>query len=143
MSTRSDSTPTNLKPTYLYKLIPHTAPPPSPLPLSLPTSALDRSSGFVHLSTAAQVPGTLRFFFSDHPHVYLARIPYERVEGDVRWEDPKAEVCGVRGGEGVFPHLYNERVALGAGEIESVVRWESGVDGWEEAVRKGQDWLVY
>lgn len=139
MSTTTDSNP---KPTYIYKLIPHTAPPADPLPDALPVSELDRSSGFVHLSTAKQVPGTLKFFFKDDPHVYVARIAYEPVEKDIRWEDPKAEVCGPRGGEGMFPHLYNG-LKLGKGEIESVARWERTEGGWDDALEKAADWLVY
>lgn len=40
-------------PTYAYKIIP-TAP-PSPIPEEYPLSELDRTDGFVHLSTASQV----------------------------------------------------------------------------------------
>ena len=136
------STTASTTPTYIYKLIPHDAPPPDQLPDALPVSELDRTSGFVHLSTAKQVPGTLKFFFKDHPHVYVARIPYAPLEKDIRWEDPKAEVCGPRGGEGMFPHLYNG-LKLGKDEIESVEKWECGADGWDEALQKATGWLVY
>lgn len=91
------------KPTYIYKLIPSTAPVPDDLPERLPVSDLDQRSGFIHLSTAPQVPNTLKFFFNDEPLVYVLRIEYERVEKDIRWENPDATVCGPRGGEGMFP----------------------------------------
>ena len=96
----------------------------------------------MHLSTAAQVPGTLRFFFKDDPCVYVARISYAAVARDIRWEDPKAEVCGPRGGEGMFPHLYNG-LKLGKSEIESVQRWEPTDGAWDVALKNAEDWLVY
>ncbi|THH14877.1 hypothetical protein EUX98_g9548 [Antrodiella citrinella] len=131
------------KPTYIYKLIPSSAPPPSPLPSALPISTLDQTSGFIHLSTSTQIPNTLKFFFKDELRVYVLRILYDAVEKDVKWEDPKAEVCGPRGGEGMFPHLYNG-LKLGKDEVESVAVWENHGDaGWEEALKKAEGWLVY
>ncbi|EIN12441.1 hypothetical protein PUNSTDRAFT_110931 [Punctularia strigosozonata HHB-11173 SS5] len=138
MSTIADS----VKPTYIYKLVPSSSPVPEPLPERLPVSDIDQSSGFVHLSTAPQVPGTLKFFFKDDPKVYVLRIKYDDVEDKIRWEDPKAEVCGPRGGEGMFPHLYNG-LKLGKEEVESVAVWERSAAGWDEALTKAQSWLVY
>jgi hypothetical protein len=37
----------------------------------------------------------------------------------IKWEDPKAEVCGPCREEGMFPHLYNE-FKLENDEMESV-----------------------
>ncbi|KAH7890284.1 hypothetical protein F5I97DRAFT_1834256 [Phlebopus sp. FC_14] len=132
------------KPTYIYKLISHTTPPPTDLPDVLPISPLDQSSGFVHLSTAHQVPGTLKRFFSGDPHVHILRLLYDKVEKDIKWEDPKAEVCGPRGGEGMFPHLYNG-LRLGREEVESVLVVPNGEAGWEEALSEDAvaGWLVY
>jgi len=129
------------KPTYIYKLIPSSAAPPSPLPSQLPISELDSSSDFIHLSTSLQIPNTLRWFFKNDAKVYILRISYDAVEKDIRWEDPKAEVCGPRGGEGMFPHLYNG-LKLGKDEVESVAIWENS-GGWEEALKKAEGWLVY
>lgn len=132
-----------MKPTYIYKLIPSTTAPPDPLPATLPVSELDRSSGFIHLSTAAQIPNTLKWFFADEPRVYVLRLLYESVEKNIRWEDPKGEVCGPRGGEGMFPHLYND-LKLGHDEVESVAVWERKEgEGWDDVVKKAQDWLIY
>jgi uncharacterized protein (DUF952 family) len=139
-------------PTYIYKLIPHTAAPPlppNPLPSALPVSQLDKSSGFIHLSTAPQVLGTLVHFFTDDPRVYVLRVPYASMQKHIRWEDPKGEVCGDRPGEGLFPHLYNG-LRLGKEEVESVVCWEregaqEGRKAWEELVKRAEQdgWLVY
>ena len=80
-----------VKPSYVYKLIPSSTPPPEPIPEKLPLSDLDARSGFIHLSTASQVPGTLKHFFAEEPFVYVLRIAFSQVEKDVRWEDAKAE----------------------------------------------------
>lgn len=79
------------KPTYLYKIIPSSNPPPNPLPEKLPLSALDSSSGFIHLSTAVQIPGTLKHFFADESLVYILRVNYDALEKDLKWEDPDAK----------------------------------------------------
>jgi uncharacterized protein (DUF952 family) len=136
------ATPSDANPTYIYKLISSTAALPDPLPDRLPVSDLDQTSGFIHLSTARQVPKTLNFFYKNDVKVYVLRIPYDPVEKNIKWEDPKAEVCGPRGGEGMFPHLYNE-LKLGKDEVESVQCWEKGPDGWDSALQSAEAWLVY
>ncbi|KAF9237214.1 hypothetical protein BU15DRAFT_48983 [Melanogaster broomeanus] len=145
-----ESTPTqNETPTYIYKLVSYTTPPPHPLPLALPISAIDQSSGFIHLSTARQVPNTLKFFFGADPRVYVLRLAYAAVAPRIRWEDPQATVCGPRGGEGMFPHLYTEGLRFGSGEVESVRVLERGGDaeaGWEAAIEADEEfrkWFVY
>jgi uncharacterized protein (DUF952 family) len=137
MATLSDAPPT-----YIYKLIPSSAPPPDPLPDRLPVSDLDQTSGFIHLSTSLQIPNTLKLFFKDDPRVYVLRIPYDVVEESIKWEDPKGEVGGPRGGEGVFPHLYNG-FKLGTDEVESVQSLEKGSDGWDSALKAAEAWLTY
>jgi len=127
-------------PVYVYKLVPSTAPPQQPIPKELPLSDLDATSGFIHLSTALQVPGTLKHFFADEPRVYVLRIEYARISKDVKWEDPKAKVCGTREDEGMFPHLYNSR--LGRDEVESMEVWENDGVGWDETLLKAASWLL-
>ena len=139
------ATPEDTKPTYIYKLIPSSTPPPDPLPVTLPVSELDRSSGFIHLSTSKQVPNTLKYFFTDEPRVYVLRLAYAPLEDHqlIRWEDPKAEACGPRGGEGMFPHLYNG-LQLGRGEVESVATWARREgESWEDVAEREKDWLIY
>lgn len=91
------------QPRYIYKIVPSTAPIREPLPERLPVSELDQRSGFLHLSTASQVPNTLKTFFQDEPLVYILRIAYNHVVQDIRWESPDGQVCGPRPGEGLFP----------------------------------------
>lgn len=130
------------KPTYIYKIVPYTAPPPTPLPAALPVSELDQNSGFIHLSTAIQIPRTLKNFFANDPSAYLLRIPYDPIEKDIKWEDPKGEAGGPRAGEGIFPHLYNG-FKLGKDEVDSVQSLTRGEGGWDEALQKAEEWLIY
>ena len=127
------------KPSFLYKIIPVSAAPPDPLPEVLPVSDLDQSSGFIHLSTAVQIPKTLNLFFGSEDRVYILRVPYERIEEDVQWEDPTAAVKGKYGTEGIFPHLYNG-LKFGK-EVDRVEVLEKG-EGWDHAA-KNAEWLVY
>ncbi len=118
-------------PKYLYKILPWSSSPlPDPLPAALPVSTLDSTSGFVHLSTGAQVLGTLRLFFPDDERVIILRVPYERVAADIRWESPDGDVRGEGPGEGMFPHLYNG-LRLGSAEVDAVGHWSKGKEGWE------------
>ncbi|KAB8256756.1 hypothetical protein BDV32DRAFT_128643 [Aspergillus pseudonomiae] len=132
---------TDKTPYYVYKLVPSTAPVREPLPEQLPVSALDQQSGFIHLSTAFQVPNTLKLFFKDEPLVYVLRISYERVAENLRWENPEGTVCGPRPEEGLFPHLYND-LKLGKDEVESIAIWIND-NGWDHALSQATPWLVY
>lgn len=64
-----------------------------------PGSADDVRDGFVHLSTAAQVQGTLDRHFVGEALVHLLMVDAEKLPGEaLRWE-------ASRGGA-LFPHLY-------------------------------------
>ncbi|KAG6828525.1 hypothetical protein H0H92_007653 [Tricholoma furcatifolium] len=132
-------------PNYIYKLVPSSSPVPlnhGDLPDRLPVSALDEESGFIHASTSTQVPNTLKFFFAEDAFVYVLRIKYKDVDSETRWEDPRAEICGPRGGEGLFPHIYNG-LKLGKDEINGVYILENGPDGWDAALSKAKEWLLW
>ncbi|KAF9491643.1 hypothetical protein BDN71DRAFT_1452487 [Pleurotus eryngii] len=128
--------------TYVYKLIHASTPPPDPLPESLPLSEFDVQSGFIHLSTARQVPGTLKQFFTNEPRMYVLRIPIRAIEKDVRWEAPSVPVSRDGVGDGTFPHLYSEK--LGSAEVESVALWEKGEGTWDKALGTEEvvSWLI-
>ena len=148
-------------PTYIYKIVPVSSGLPDPIPESLPVSELDKKDNFIHLSTAAQLPGTLVRFFADHEQVHILRIAYKNVEKDIKWENSKGtgtwksmyvERCqyptnskapGGVGEEGIFPHLHNG-LRLGCNEIESVATWKKDPD-WASAVNKAKDinWFIY
>ena len=107
---------------YIYKIAPAKPIPEWPAhdhadksnPI-LPSSSLDKSSNFIHMSRAIQIAGTLRHFFasnvSEQSSIWLlkVRISSRMEEQNVlRWESPDASICGARDGEGLFPHLYME-----------------------------------
>jgi uncharacterized protein (DUF952 family) len=58
----------------------------------------DVRDGFIHLSTQAQVAGTLAKHFAGESHLVLLRVSSAELGERLRWEPS-------RGGE-LFPHLY-------------------------------------
>ena len=65
-------------------------------------TALDRKDGFIHLSTAKQLTGTLAFYFEDFDSLVLLQINTQDFKDEIIFE--KAVPTGERTGE--FPHLY-------------------------------------
>lgn len=63
-----------------------------------PGSPVDIADGFVHFSTASQVPETLAKHFSAEGQLILLACDAEAVAADLRWEP-------ARGGT-LFAHLY-------------------------------------
>lgn len=117
-------------PTYLYKILP--SPPPSPLPTTLPLSALDAADGFIHLSTPAQIPATCSAFFADRDELYLlkmslAELRRRRPADPLVWER-------VDGRPDAFPHLYAG--AIGREDVlEVIVLARARHQSWDEAAR--------
>jgi uncharacterized protein (DUF952 family) len=114
-------------PKYIYKIVPED---PRPLNTGLPVSELDRKDGFIHLSTAKQVPKTVARFFKDADIVYLLKVPYAKVESKIIWEGAAA---------GTFPHIYDEDLSksLHDGNVTTVLecRRDGGL-GWDGVVEK-------
>lgn len=63
-----------------------------------PGSPADIADGFVHFSTAGQVPGTLAKHFAAEGELFLLACDADTMAGDLRWEP-------ARGGA-LFAHLY-------------------------------------
>lgn len=61
-------------------------------------SADDFRDGYIHLSTAEQLPGTAVKYFAGQPGLVLVAFQVERLGPSLRWEPS-------RGGQ-LFPHLY-------------------------------------
>jgi uncharacterized protein (DUF952 family) len=59
---------------------------------------VDLADGFVHFSTAAQVPETAARHFADVAGLCLIAVDADALGSDLRWEPS-------RGGD-LFPHLY-------------------------------------
>lgn len=75
----------------------------------LPLTPNDQRDGYVHLSTAAQLPGTLRRFFAGREDVLVLSICSDRlVDGQLRYE-----AASLAPGSECFPHFYG-RVRLDA-----------------------------
>lgn len=74
----------------------------------LPWSELDRRDGYIHLSRAEQVAGTLARYFAGRDDLVLLTIACDRIDGELRFEAPH-----VGAPDQLFPHVYG-RVPLAA-----------------------------
>ena len=61
-------------------------------------SPADLADGFVHLSTAEQLPGTLDRHYAGQTDLHLAAVDLDAVADDLRWEPARDGA--------LFPHLY-------------------------------------
>lgn len=78
-----------------------------------PGSPADVADGFVHFSTAAQLPGTLERHFAGEDGLVLVAVDPEAAGPALRWEPSR--------GGALFPHLYRP--------LESVdVLWSRPLD---------------
>ena len=68
-------------------------------------SADDSRDGFIHFSTAAQVPETLRKHYFGQRALFLVEVDGDALGSALRWERSRNEE--------LFPHLYGE-LDLGA-----------------------------
>lgn len=59
---------------------------------------IDIADGYIHLSTADQLQGTLDAHFAGQRELFLARIDLDAAGDAVRWELSR--------GGALFPHLY-------------------------------------
>ena len=107
-------------PRYLYKILDIL--PLSPLPTALPLSPTDTDAGFMHFSTAAQVPATANRFFAHRETLWLLQLPRKKLElvGELKWEG--------KGDHDPFPHLYG--TSIGKDEVERVISKTRGSEGW-------------
>ncbi|CAN8105674.1 unnamed protein product [Discula destructiva] len=101
-------------PKYVYKIL--DLEPSTPIPEAIPPSDLDRADGFIHLSTASQIPITASLFFAANTTLWLLKIRYAPIAAACKWDDPPNDNDGC-------PHLYG---SFGAAETESVEKFERG-----------------
>ncbi|TDL27723.1 hypothetical protein BD410DRAFT_760858 [Rickenella mellea] len=117
-------------PNYVYKILPNTSvyqgtPIPVPADWPFPQTEVDAKDGFVHMSTAAQLEGTLNRFFGTDQTVQLLKIDYARLSAFkiVKWE---------KASDGqLFPHLY----ATLDGEYVRDLNVVPKESGWGHAVK--------
>lgn len=126
-------------PNFVYKIYPLTESLQIPIPytsdFTFPQDKLDQSSGYFHMSSKDQLPGTLRFFFDSHERVQLVKINYSKLSAaeTVKWE---------LGDDGeAYPHLY----ALLSGEFVVEVKIVEKGTTWSETAEKliEESWLEY
>lgn len=74
-------------------------------------SALDMADGYIHLSAASQVAGTLEAHFTDadgglDARLMIAEISLEMLGDHIRWEESR--------GGAAFPHVYDIALPIAA-----------------------------
>ncbi len=62
-------------------------------------AGVDLADGFIHFSTAGQLPETARRYFADQPGLVVLEVEADDLGAELRWEPS-------RGGD-LFPHLYD------------------------------------
>ena len=78
----------------------------------------DRRDGFIHLSAAHQLRGTLDKHFAGQTGLVLLEVDANRLGGNLKWERSR--------GGAVFPHLY---APLDLAAVVSVMKLELAEDG--------------
>lgn len=124
----------NPLPKHVYKIYPDTAvyqgtPIPIPSHWEFPQTQVDLDDGFIHLSTSAQLAGTLSRFFKGDERVQLLKIDFARLSA---WKKVKWDLAS--NGE-VFPHLYAQLTGEFVKEIKVVAQggdWEKTVENLKE-----------
>ena len=81
-------------------------------------SADDARDGFIHFSTAPQVPETLRKHYSGQRALFLVEVDGDALGSALRWERSRNDE--------LFPHLYGE---LDLGAVLSVMNLSIRSDG--------------
>ncbi|MGV7214107.1 DUF952 domain-containing protein [Bradyrhizobium sp. UFLA05-112] len=81
-------------------------------------SADDARDGFIHFSTAAQVPETARKHFFGQRALFLVEVDGDALGDALRWERSRNDE--------LFPHLYGE---LDLGAVISIINLEIRSDG--------------
>jgi uncharacterized protein (DUF952 family) len=61
-------------------------------------SSQDRQDGFIHFSTAGQLPGSMRKHRAGQPNIVLLAVDPAPLGDTLRWEPSR--------GGALFPHLY-------------------------------------
>jgi len=65
---------------------------------------VDRADGYIHLSTADQLAGTIDKHFSGQEGLQLVAVDLEALADKVKWEESR--------GGALFPHIYGAPITL-------------------------------
>jgi uncharacterized protein (DUF952 family) len=79
---------------------------------------VDLADGYIHLSDASQLTGTVRKHFSGQDSLVILAVDLNRLDGALRWEVS-------RGGQ-LFPHLYG-RLRMADVRAHAPLRWQDGL----------------
>ncbi len=80
-------------------------------------AADDLRDGFIHLSTRAQVAGTLARHYAGRFDLLVLTVAIDRLAEGVRWEPS-------RGGE-LFPHLYGPLPVAAVTDVRPIASWRA------------------
>ena len=105
-------------PRLIYKIVPETLWREAEKAGRFDGAPVDLADGFIHFSTAAQVPGTAAKHFAGQAGLLLIAVDGLALGDALRWEPS-------RGGE-LFPHLYGE---LGLGAVTGIAELRLRPDG--------------
>ncbi|NVN85417.1 MAG: DUF952 domain-containing protein [Rhodopseudomonas sp.] len=81
-------------------------------------SADDARDGFIHFSTAAQVPGTARKHYFGKTGLFLIAVDADALGDALRWEPSRDDE--------LFPHLYGD---LDLGAVTAILELRARADG--------------
>lgn len=116
------------QPDLIYKIATEASFAPARGAIEFAGMPVDAADGYMHFSTAAQLPDTLRLHFAGQDNLVLLAVPTAILGEKLKWE-------ASRGGA-LFPHLYGGPLPVAA------IAWEAplrvGSDGscvLPEAVR--------
>jgi uncharacterized protein (DUF952 family) len=84
-------------------------------------SADDQRDGYIHFSTAAQVPGTTRKHYFGKTGLFLIAVDADALGEALRWEPSRDDE--------LFPHLYGE---LDLGAVTAVLDLRARSDGYHD-----------
>lgn len=119
------------QPTYLYKIL--SSPPPTPMPETLPPTALDAKDGFIHLSSASHVPITANLFFPNCDQLWILKLRAKDLDGRLEYQTEN----GI-----AYPHVHDSQKGLGSTNVEETIEMNRAKDqNWMfvEAMRKLED----
>jgi len=91
----------------------------SPAAPSYTGSAKDRADGFLHFSTAAQLPGTLARYYADANSLLLVAVKAAALGAALRYEAST--------GGALFPHLYAALPLTAVAWSETIAKGPDGV----------------
>ena len=103
----------------IYRLIPRAAWLEAERAGTFHGSAHDLRDGFIHFSTAAQVPETAAKHYAGQTELLLLHVSVSALDAPLRWEIS-------RNGE-LFPHLYGSLPVSAVDRVEAVPLGEDGM----------------